>query len=244
MGEIMKRKLTLSSLLVGAALLAATSCGQLKVPGASSTTSSGPAQASDDPRETLKKAFTAQLAAKSFRYRMNFESSFLSGSHVESEFVAPDRYHLTMIGQSPAPGRDISQEMIITGKDTFMKIANMPWQRTEEGSGKTTMATTIARMAQQFRNEDVAQRMMKYEDVKFVSSEVLDGSPTLVYQFKLKGTDGQSSGKIWISASDGLPRKIENDGGTSPNPNGETSKRKLIVTYYDYNANIKIEPPI
>jgi len=62
-----KRKLRLSGLLVGAVLLAATSCGQLKVPGASSTTSSGPGQASTDPREALKKAFTAQLAAKSFR---------------------------------------------------------------------------------------------------------------------------------------------------------------------------------
>jgi len=49
---------------LSAALLAATSCGQLKVPGASSTTSAGTAQARDDPREALKKAFTAQLAVR------------------------------------------------------------------------------------------------------------------------------------------------------------------------------------
>ena len=125
-----------------------------------------------------------------------------------------------------------------------MKIGDMPWRKTEINSGETTMATTIARMAQQSRATDVEQRMMKYEEVKLIGPEALDGSSALVYQFKLKGTEGQSSGKIWISTTDGLPRKIENDGGTSPNPNGETSKRKLIVTYYDYNANIKIEPPI
>jgi len=228
--------------LLSAALLIVTSCGGLKVPGASSTTSSKPAEASSDPRADLKKAFTAQLAAKSFRYRLEF---FLaSGGHVEAEFVAPDRFHITMIGQSPGPGGEMRQEMIIIGKDTFMKIANMPWQKTEAGSGETTMATTIAQMAQQFRNEDVAQRMMKYEDVKFVGSEVLDGSPTLVYQFKLKGTEGQTTrGKIWISATDDLPRKIEQGGSSATNPDG-TSKSKLIVTYYDYNANIKIEPPI
>ena len=99
--------------------------------------------------------------------------------------------------------------MIITGKDTFMKIGDMPWRRTEINSGET-QATIIARMAQQFRATDVEQRMTKYEDVRFVGPEALDGSPALVYQFKLKGTGGQSSGKIWISTTDGLPRKIEN----------------------------------
>ena len=125
-----------------------------------------------------------------------------------------------------------------------MKIGDMPWRKTEINSGETTQATTIARMAQQFRATDVEQRMTKYEDVRFVGHEALDGSPALVYQFKLKGAEGQSSGKIWISASDGLPRKIENDGGMGTNSNGGTSKSKLVVTYYDYNANIKIEPPI
>jgi len=231
---------------LGAAIAAATlcSCGGMKIPGANSATTSGQAQASGDPHEDLKKAFTAQLAAKSFRYRMNFESSFLSGSHVESEFVAPDRYHVTIIGQSSVPGREIQQEMIITGKDTFMKVGDMPWRKTEANSSETTMVTTIARMAQQFRATDVEQRMTKYEDVRFVGPETLDGSPALVYQFKLKGTGGQSSGKIWISTTDGLPRKIENDGGAGTNSNGGTTKSKLVVTYYDYNANIKIEPPI
>src|SRR5438552_2552902 len=228
MGEVMKTRLRVIGLFLSVGFLA-TSCGGLKVPGASSTTSSRSTQPGGDPREDLKKAFTAQLAAKSFRYRMNFESSFLSGSRVESEFVAPDRYHVTIIGQSSVPGREIQQEMIITGKDTFMKVGDMPWRKTETNSSETTMATTIAQMAQQFRATDVEQRMTKYEDVRFVGPEALDGSPALVYQFKLKGTGGQSSGKIWISTTDGLPRKIENDGGTSPNPNGETSKRKLIV---------------
>ena len=88
----MKTRLRVIGLFLSVGFLA-TSCGGLKVPGASSTTSSRSTQPGGDPREDLKKAFTAQLAAKSFRYRMNFESSFLSGSHVESEFVAPDRYH-------------------------------------------------------------------------------------------------------------------------------------------------------
>ena len=44
MGEIMKTRLRVIGLFLNVGFLA-TSCGQLKVPGASSTTSSGPGQA-------------------------------------------------------------------------------------------------------------------------------------------------------------------------------------------------------
>ena len=75
------------------------------------------------------------------------------------------------------PGNEMRQEMVIIGKDTFMKIANMPWQRTEEGSGKTTLATTIAGLAQQFRTTDVTQRM-GYRNV----ASVIGGYKALVQE--------------------------------------------------------------
>src|SRR5437763_3460431 len=110
MGEIMKARLRVTGLFLSAALLAVTSCGGLKVPGASSTTSSGPGQASADPREALKKAFTAQLAATSYRARVEYSIGGV-GTHNDLEFVAPDRYHVTLVG--PAT---MGQEMIIIGK--------------------------------------------------------------------------------------------------------------------------------
>lgn len=242
----MKKRLRVTGLCLLVGFLA-TSCGgvkapgsEAKVPGARNTTSSGSVQPSSDPREDLKKAFTAQLAATSFRYRLEFSSA--SGGHTEAEFVAPDRYHVSVI-QQLAPGRDIRQEMIIIGKNSFMKIADMPWRK-DTDSGQTTMAKTIASTAQQFCGEDVNQRMMKYEDIKFVGPNVLDGQPVLVYQFRLRGARGQTPGKIWISANDSLPRKIEHEGGPAPVPNADGSNNKLTVTYYDYNTNIKIEPPI
>src|ERR1700730_12136412 len=86
-GEIMKVKLGVSGLLAGVVLLVSTSCGGLKVPGASSTTSSGPMQASTDPREALKKAFTAQLAARRFRTRLEY-SVVGVGTDNDLEFLA------------------------------------------------------------------------------------------------------------------------------------------------------------
>ena len=238
MGEIMKRKLRLSSLLVGAALLAATACAQLKVPGASSTTSSGSMQASDDPREALKKAFTAQLAARSFRARMEYSVASIP-THNDLEFVAPDRYHVSVFGPQ-VQGRSMGQEIIIVGKDTFRRISGVPWQKsTNAGAG--TLATTIGEIAGQFRTEDMAQRMLKYDDIQFFGPDVLDGQPVMVYQFKLKETKGPIPGKIWISTADNLPRKIEHEASSQTNPD---KKMKLTTTYYDYNANINIEPPI
>jgi len=237
----METRLRVSTLLFGAALLIAISCGGLKVPGASSTTASKPAEASSDPRGDLKKAFTAQLAAKSFRYSL--EISIQEGGHIEAEFVAPDRYHVKGKSMMPGDGEN-HMEVIILGPDSFMKMGNMPWKKSEAGSATTIFASTMAQMAQQFRAMDSEQRMANYEDVKFVGRETLDGSPALVYQFILKGAQGQTNGKIWISANDGLPRKIEHEGGASPNPKGDTGKSRLTVTYYDYNTNIKIEPPI
>ena len=235
MGEIMKRKSRLSGLLVGAALLAATSCGPLKVPGASSTTSAGPAQASDDPREALKKAFTAQLAARSFRTRLEYSVGGV-GTHNDLEFVAPDRYHVTVVG--PAT---MGQEMIIIGKDKFARISGRPWQKTDMNVAAGTMATTLGDLADQFHNEDVSQKMTKYDDVEFSGSEVLDGQPVVVYQFNLKGTKGPIPGKIWISTADNLPRKIVHEASSQTNSD---RKMKLTTNYFDYNANINIAPPI
>ncbi len=234
MREIMKRKLRLSGLLVVVALLAATSCGQLKVPGASSTTSSDPVPASADPREALKKAFTAQLAARSFRARMEYSVGGV-GTHNDLEFVAPDRYHVTVVG--PA---SMGQEMIIIGKDKFARISGRPWQKTDMNVAAGTMATTLGDLADQFRSEDVSQRMTKYDDVEFIGSEVLDGQPVRVYQFNLKGTKGPIPGKIWISSADDLPRKIEHEASSQTT----NSKMKLTTTYYDYNTNFNISPPI
>jgi hypothetical protein len=235
----MKRKLKLSGLLVGMALLAATSCGGLKVSSASGTTSSGSVAAGDDPREALKKAFTAQLAARSYRARMEYSVASIP-SHNDLEFVAPDRYHVSVFGPQ-VQGRNMGQEIIIVGKDTFRRITGVPWQMSMMNTGAASLATTIGDAADQFRLEDASQRMLKYDDIQFIGTDVLDGQPVKVYQFNLKVTKGPMPGKIWISTADDLPRKIEYQASSQTN---SERKMKLATTYYDYNANINIEPPV
>ena len=224
--KIVKTKLRTDVLLICVAVTAA-SCASSRTPGASSPTSSSSAQASDDPREALKKAFTAQRAATSYRARMEYSIGGV-GTHNDLEFVAPDRYHVTLVG--PAT---MGQEMIIIGNDKFARISGRPWAKTDMNVAAGTMATTLGDLTDQFRHEDISQKMAKYDDVQFSGSEVLEGQPVLVYQFNLKSTKGPIPGKIWISTADDLPRKIVHD-----------SKMKLTTTYYDYNTNFSIVPPI
>lgn len=223
----MKTKFRLSNLLVVAALLVAGSCGGLKMPGANTATSSDPVHSSGDPREALKKAFTAQRAATSYRARVEYSIGGVA-THNDLEFVAPDRYHVTLVGSAT-----MSQEMIIIGNDKFARISGRPWQRAETDVAAGTMATTLGDLTDQFRHEDVSQKMTKYDDLQLSGSEVLDGQPVVVYQFNLKSPKGPIPGKIWISTADNLPRKIVYD-----------SKMKLTTTYYDYNTNFSISPPI
>jgi hypothetical protein len=83
--------------------------------------------------------------------------------------------------------------------------------------------------------------LTKNAQVKFLGPEVLDGTPTLVYEYTLAnafGTNMTSTSKTWIGASDSLPRKSETEAEINK------QKSKTVITFYDYNASINIEPPI
>ena len=73
-----------------------------------------------------------------------------------------------------------------------------------------------------------------------LGSEELDGKPARVYQIagtmKFGETSIKGQQKIWLSAADGLPLKIE--GKTEPPYVIET------VLIYEYDPNIRIEAPL
>ena len=83
-------------------------------------------------------------------------------------------------------------------------------------------------------------------DVTFVGSEVLDGAPVLVYQHTLNVKVDQgvvnNTSKTWVGKSDGLPHRTELE--SLRIYQGQTLTMKTVTTYYDYNADIKIEPPV
>jgi hypothetical protein len=129
------------------------------------------------------------------------------------EVVTPDRFHMV----------SKQFEMIMIGNTTYLKVGNQ-WQ-------KVTMPQSIDLSLADPKKFEA--ELGATTDAKLIGPEVLDGTPTLVYQYTttLKGPPAQTyTSKVWIAVSDNLPRKIEA---------GNTT-----IIYYDFNANIVINPPV
>ena len=170
--------------------------------------------------EMLAQAISAQLAAKSYRARMDtvFEEQDRSAT---VEFVAPDRFHMTS---------DFAENIAI-GSNTWMKVENKSWQKSP---------VDMSQALKQFRNPKMLEEMRKNTTVKALGPDTLDGMPMNVFETitaNAPGTDSPVHGKIWVGAADNLPRRAETVGEFK----GKTSK--VTITYFDYNADIKIEAP-
>jgi hypothetical protein len=90
------------------------------------------------------------------------------------------------------------------------------------------------------RDPKMIEQIRQSAEVQSVGPDTLDGMPMTVYQYTLRnamGLDMTSHSKAWIAAADSLPRRIE----TEAEIKGKTTK--VTITYFDYNADIKVEPP-
>ena len=203
------------------ALMFAGACGIHD--GGHSTNSGGASPASTDanPIDVMTASMKAQLDAKSYRARLE---SLADGKNMTMtiEYVAPDRFHMT------AP----MNETIIVGSDTFVKLPTGQWQKVPINANE---------MISSFRDPKMIEELRNSTDVKFLGTDSLDGVPVKIYQYTVKnafGTNMTSTSKAWIATNDNLPRRME----VEADVNGKPSK--TLITYYDYNADIKILPPM
>ena len=84
----------------------------------------------------------------------------------------------------------------------------------------------------------------KSVDVKVIGTEVVEGTQTTIYQYTLgdpNNKDFHTNAKTWVAAVDALPRKTESEADL--NLGGKQIHTKSIITYYDYEAEIKIDKP-
>jgi hypothetical protein len=95
----------------------------------------------------------------------------------------------------------------------------------------------------QFRDPKVIDELTKGADIKFVSTDTLDGAPMRVYQYSVSDPQGKGfkvTSKTWVNSTDNLPRKTESEGEMEIM--GKQVKTKTTVTYYAYGADIRIAP--
>jgi TonB family protein len=173
---------------------------------------------SDNPREILKKTLSASQNVKSYRIRMEHPS--ISNAATIMEYASPNRVHQLQ--------RD--EEFIWIGQNTYYRKGEGPWEKYFEVSQISNRPVTAL--------AGLIESLTKAEEVKFIGREMIDGIPTLVYQHLMSINTHSYTVKIWIGIADGLLRRSKFEYPLS----GSTSSSD-IYTYYDYNADIKIEPP-
>ncbi len=173
---------------------------------------------SANPLEALRTAFGGWAGTRSFRIKMVQTKGTTTTLEGTFEVVLPDRFH--MVAKQ--------LEAIEIGKTFYLKTGTT-WQ-------KVTLTKAI-----DFSLADVKKwqdELGVASEAKSIGADVLDGAPMVVYEYKttIKGPPAiTSTSKVWIAVSDRLPRKIEST---------SSSGAKTIMTFYDFNANIVIEPPI
>ena len=170
--------------------------------------------------DALTNSISTLLNARSFRARLD---ATLDGEEMARtvEYVAPDRFRMA----------SEADETVIVGSNAWMRQHNGAWQKLPIDTGQIIAAV---------RNPQMIEQIRRSAEVKLVGPDVLDAKPMTVYQYTIRnamGTDLTSHTKAWISTADNLPRRIE----TETEAKGKTSK--ATITYFDYNADIKIEPP-
>ncbi|MGA9772527.1 MAG: hypothetical protein WBV94_26070 [Blastocatellia bacterium] len=205
------------------ALVFAAACGLHSTDGGhSGNSNTSPAAATNaNPVDVMTASIKAQFDAKSYRAHMQ---SNMDGKEFTTiiEYVAPDRFHMT------AP----MNETIIVGPNTYVKLPTGSWQKVPLNANQ---------MISSFRDPKMIEELRNSTDVKFLGTDTIDGTPVKIYQYTVKnafGTNMTSTSKAWISASDNLPRRMEVEADANGKPT------KMLITYSDYNTDIKIEPPM
>jgi hypothetical protein len=197
----------------------------------------GQSEPSLKPREALLSAMRAKLNARSYRMKV-VQSSDLMNSEIEADYVAPDRFRAVSEANAfnRASGR---QEMIILGKEAYLKPPGENWQKQEVDQQRMEFT--------RLRDEMLIENLARAADieVKFVGKEELQGEPMFVYQHSSGEIPDQAAGgqtRTWVGVKDGLPYKIELDAWVKPDRQVMTVK--TTTTYYDYNADIVIQRPM
>ena len=121
----------------------------------------------------------------------------------------------------------------------YVKLGDKPWQKMPASVQSPLNALSFV-----LDEKQLDAFLQSVSEFRLVGPEILDGTPTLAYQYKANSAEPPATGtsKIWIGVADNLPRKIEID--STSTLNGQTYSAKTTRLYYDYNADIKIEAPI
>jgi hypothetical protein len=165
-------------------------------------------------------------------YRVD-TSDVQNGHSVETDTIEvemPDRSHVVVVALG------MTHEDIYVGRDDYKKAEDGTWSKYKDDDNLNVAGAFLSGV------------QGKTRDLRFVGQETLDNVQTAAYEitFDMAKPSTVATQTVWISIPDNLPRRsvvhIISSVATS-----EGTKKDIETTvtsrYYDYNTNIKIEPP-
>lgn len=166
------------------------------------------------PKEDMKALSVKFLAARS--YHVVMENSDKRVPKMEMDFVAPNRYRMSM---------PMGTQYVI-GDTMYMTI-----------DGRTMRIPMPKGTMTQWRESDRAFREVDQMQIEDLGAAVLDGKPTHKYRMTQTTHTPATTSLIWVGAN-GYPVRMETSGTAGKRPSTVT------VTYSRFNdASIRIEPP-
>lgn len=178
--------------------------------------------------DELLSVMRAAHARRSFRARMETEVNGEAGGF-EMEFVAPDRYRM----------RGKGFEFIIIGQDGYVKMENL-WQRAPRDEADDSHTFNVGN-APVFWGAAASAKLKPLTTIKNVSETSIEGHAQKLFEYEMKdalGHQGRNFSRTWVNLKDGLPRKTEVFGDY------EGIKSRAVLTWLEYDANLKIEAPV
>ncbi len=202
-------------------------------PTAEATTSVYAPITGGSPIDAVRNAFIAQGKTKGFRIKQTIVGA---GNTLTNtiEVVPPDRARL-VTGNGQA-------EAILIGNTVYANIGGT-WRQVPQVPGLTGQTLLMTDPA------SINAFLSNATNMTTLGPATINGTPTNGYQFNysvsqtVSGTTVAATGveKVWVGVSDGLPYRVEQNG--TANVGGQAVSADTTLDYYDYNANITINPP-
>lgn len=186
--------------------------------------------------DLIANAIRAQFNSKSFRGTSVTTTAAGAVSTMVIEYVNPDRMHVI---RTPASGPQ-TETIAIKGQGTWTKTGGK-WVKSPVDLSTVLFAFVDPKNIEQLRNS------VDIGTVQLIGPDLIGTTPTLVYQYNESikglgagGTALNATNKVWVGVTDHRVYKLEGDTDSISKP----GTKDHIVSNYEYDINIQIQPPI
>jgi hypothetical protein len=167
----------------------------------------------------LQAAAEVQAATQKFLAVSTWRARYTLGSGLvqTAEYVAPDRFHMTL------QGRGAPREAYAIGTDSWMRV----------GGACEKLPAPPPGMDPRMNPREFAAPSSGTFTVAKAGPGVVDGVPVQAYTLSSERQGNRVEERLWVAVATGLPRRLE----------VRTEQSSITFDYFDYGAPIVINNP-